>query len=127
MRDSIARFLRRVRVAWAPATAATVDVRAAAPPPEPQAVFAFVGAHGIDIRRRPAEPIECRCPAPEHQFAPEPGAFVVDTRRDKVGQVMGHEGPRLQLRPPRGGREWEAAPEDVRPVTRAESTKGWGN
>ncbi|WP_424889762.1 hypothetical protein [Streptomyces sp. XH2] len=51
---------------------------------------------------------------------PRTGTFVVDTRWGKVGQVMGHEGPRLQLRPPRGGCEWEAAPEVVRPATDAE-------
>ncbi|MEU4208430.1 hypothetical protein AB0F13_00265 [Streptomyces sp. NPDC026206] len=38
----------------------------------------------------------------------------------KVGQVMGHEGPRLQLRPPAGGLEWEVAPDAVRAATDAE-------
>nr|WP_078660260.1 hypothetical protein [Streptomyces roseoverticillatus] len=52
--------------------------------------------------------------------APRTGTFVVDTRWGKVGQVMGHEGPRLQLRPPLGGCEWEAAPEVVRPASDAE-------
>ncbi|MFI1257115.1 hypothetical protein ACH4U6_25505 [Streptomyces netropsis] len=54
-------------------------------------------------------------------MTPENGTFVVDTRHGKVGQVMGHEGPRLQLRPPSGGREWEAAPDSVRPATGAEA------
>lgn len=51
---------------------------------------------------------------------PEKGAFVVDLRRNQVGQVTGHEGPYIQLRPPKGGREWEASPDDVRPATEAE-------
>ncbi|MEU1824633.1 hypothetical protein ABZ502_19665 [Streptomyces abikoensis] len=48
------------------------------------------------------------------------GSFVVDTHRHRVGQVMGHEGPRLQLRPPAGGREWEVEPDAVRPATDGE-------
>jgi hypothetical protein len=47
----------------------------------------------------------------------EPGALVVDTERDRLGQVMGHEGPYVQLRPVAGGREWDAYPAGVRPVT----------
>ncbi|MEV8475179.1 hypothetical protein [Streptomyces sp. NPDC051173] len=53
-------------------------------------------------------------------MTPEVGSFVVDTRRGAIGEVMGHEGPRLQLRPASGGREWEAEPDDVRPATEAE-------
>ncbi|RKN70418.1 hypothetical protein D7231_21400 [Streptomyces klenkii] len=45
---------------------------------------------------------------------------MIDIRWGKVGEVMGHEGPRLQLRPPLGGREWEAAPAVVRPASDAE-------
>lgn len=52
--------------------------------------------------------------------APQTGSFVIDIRWGKVGEVMGHEGPRLQLRPPLGGREWEAAPAVVRPASDAE-------
>ncbi|MDT0321152.1 MULTISPECIES: hypothetical protein [unclassified Streptomyces] len=53
---------------------------------------------------------------------PEPtyGATVHDTRRDRVGVVMGRVGPCYQLRPLSGGREWDAAPEDIRPMTPAE-------
>ncbi|MGA5130181.1 hypothetical protein ACPCTO_10280 [Streptomyces olivoreticuli] len=54
------------------------------------------------------------------QQQPPKGAFVVDLHRGRIGQVMGHEGPFLQLRPPRGGREWDARPDDVRPATDAE-------
>ncbi|MFC5721407.1 hypothetical protein ACFP1Z_14640 [Streptomyces gamaensis] len=53
-------------------------------------------------------------------MTPEPGTFVMDTRTGNVGQVMGHQGPYLQLRPPAGGREWDAEPDAVRPVTDAE-------
>ncbi|MEV6671996.1 hypothetical protein [Streptomyces sp. NPDC051162] len=51
---------------------------------------------------------------------PEKGAFVVDVPRGPLSEVMGHEGPFLQLRPPRGGREWEARLDDTRPATDAE-------
>ncbi|MBZ4318771.1 hypothetical protein [Streptomyces huiliensis] len=46
-----------------------------------------------------------------------PGAWLTDTRRGKVGQLMDHWGPRMQLRPPGGGREWEVEPGRVRPAT----------
>ncbi|MEU6813133.1 hypothetical protein ABZ920_29960 [Streptomyces sp. NPDC046831] len=52
--------------------------------------------------------------------APPPGTPVRDTARDRVGVVMGHEGPCLRLRPLSGGREWEADPAAVRPLTQAE-------
>ncbi|MEU6678870.1 hypothetical protein [Streptomyces sp. NPDC046925] len=42
------------------------------------------------------------------------GVLVIDLRRQRLGRVMGHEGPYLQLRPPGGGREWDADPERVR-------------
>lgn len=51
---------------------------------------------------------------------PAIGAAVVDTVRDRVGLVMGHEGPYLQLRPLSGGREWDADPDHVEPVGPAE-------
>jgi hypothetical protein len=51
---------------------------------------------------------------------PPPGTAVRDTVRDRVGVVMGHEGPYLQLRPLSGGREWDADPDHVRPLTPAE-------
>jgi len=50
--------------------------------------------------------------------------LVVDTSRgDKIGYVMGHEGPYLQLRPPGGGLEWDAAPEKVRLATDTEALR----
>ncbi len=41
------------------------------------------------------------------------GTLVIDLRRQRMGRVMGHEGPYLQLRPP-GGCEWDADPAVVR-------------
>ncbi|MFC8671600.1 hypothetical protein ACFUEN_02875 [Streptomyces griseorubiginosus] len=48
------------------------------------------------------------------------GSYVVDTRTGKVGVVMGHEGPYVQLRPYGGGREWDATPDAVREATPVE-------
>lgn len=56
---------------------------------------------------------------------PEPvpppfGTAVLDVEQDRVGVVMGHAGPYLQLRPLSGGRKWDASPERVRPLTAEE-------
>ncbi|MER6674723.1 hypothetical protein [Streptomyces sp. NPDC000983] len=51
---------------------------------------------------------------------PPVGSCVVDTRSGRLGVVMGHEGPYVQLRPYGGGLEWDAAPESVRQATTAE-------
>ncbi|MEU7277331.1 hypothetical protein AB0A69_00830 [Streptomyces sp. NPDC045431] len=48
------------------------------------------------------------------------GSYVVEISTGRVGRVMGHAGPCLQLRPYGGGREWECPPEEVRPATDAE-------
>jgi hypothetical protein len=48
------------------------------------------------------------------------GTAVRDTARDRIGVVMGQEGPCLQLRPLGGGREWDAAPDRVERVPPAE-------
>ena len=48
------------------------------------------------------------------------GTLVIDTRSNRLGQVMGHEGPYVQLRPVIGGREWDADPARVRPATEDE-------
>ncbi|MFD7087096.1 hypothetical protein ACFV9P_21635 [Streptomyces sp. NPDC059892] len=48
------------------------------------------------------------------------GTLVVDTETNKLGYVMGHVGPAMQLRPVAGGREWDAAPARVRRATDAE-------
>ncbi|MDT9698030.1 hypothetical protein [Streptomyces sp. P17] len=54
---------------------------------------------------------------------PPVGSYVVDTRSGRIGIVMGHEGPYVQLRPYGGGLEWDAAPEAVRKATPAERTR----
>ncbi|MGW0757995.1 hypothetical protein ACWD1Y_16130 [Streptomyces sp. NPDC002814] len=51
---------------------------------------------------------------------PPVGSYVVDTRTGRVGLVMGHEGPYVQLRPYGGGKEWDAEPSVVRHATPAE-------
>ncbi|MFI1796169.1 hypothetical protein ACH427_02235 [Streptomyces sp. NPDC020379] len=35
------------------------------------------------------------------------GAYVVDTREEKLAQVIGHRGSHVQVRRPGGGLEWE--------------------
>ncbi|MEU0214328.1 hypothetical protein ABZ281_04115 [Streptomyces sp. NPDC006265] len=49
--------------------------------------------------------------------------LAIDTARDKIGYVMGHEGPYLQLRPPGGGVEWDADPKKVRLATDTEALR----
>ncbi|MBA2949154.1 hypothetical protein [Streptomyces himalayensis] len=51
---------------------------------------------------------------------PPIGSYAVDTRTGKVGRVVGHEGPYVQLRPLGGGREWDCEPGAVRAATAAE-------
>lgn len=41
------------------------------------------------------------------------GTYVLDARDGRVGQVMGHVGGYVQLRPPGGGREWDCPPDAV--------------
>jgi hypothetical protein len=51
---------------------------------------------------------------------PAVGEAVRDTARERVGRVMGHEGPYLQVRPFGGGREWDADPHHVRTLSQDE-------
>ncbi|MFD4833902.1 hypothetical protein ACFWPV_29275 [Streptomyces uncialis] len=55
-----------------------------------------------------------------HTVSPDARALVVDRRSGKAGVVMGHVGPYVQIRPPRGGRERDVPPEDVRTPTPTE-------
>lgn len=50
---------------------------------------------------------------------PRTGSYVMDTTRGVIGQVMDYDHDRtcFQLRPPKGGLEWDANPDDVRPAT----------
>ncbi|MFE9567468.1 hypothetical protein ACFYMW_03065 [Streptomyces sp. NPDC006692] len=60
-------------------------------------------------------------PTREHPYEPEPGDVVEDAGRGRVGRVMGHEGPYVQLRPLRGGLEWDAEPGGLEPVSQPQS------
>ncbi|MGW1538730.1 hypothetical protein ACWCPM_00260 [Streptomyces sp. NPDC002309] len=53
---------------------------------------------------------------------PQPpiGSYVMDTHSGKVGIVMGHEGPYVQLRAVGGGKEWDCEPGALRTATAAE-------
>ncbi|GGZ15197.1 hypothetical protein GCM10010387_04360 [Streptomyces inusitatus] len=48
------------------------------------------------------------------------GTLAYDIRIERVGVVMEECGTRYALRPPHGGREWEAPADEVRPATVAE-------
>ncbi|HEX5565622.1 MAG TPA: hypothetical protein VFY14_01550 [Streptomyces sp.] len=45
------------------------------------------------------------------------GSVARDTRNDRVGDVMDVHHGRVYLRPLGGGREWEAPPHEVQPLT----------
>nr|WP_202426122.1 hypothetical protein [Streptomyces sp. HUCO-GS316] len=47
---------------------------------------------------------------------PAVGSHVVDVRDGRIGEVMGHLGGRVQLRPVAGGREWDSPPESTGPA-----------
>ncbi|MFZ3570615.1 hypothetical protein ACOKM5_27165 [Streptomyces sp. BH097] len=51
------------------------------------------------------------------------GALVVDEDTQRVGRVMGREGPYVQLRPPGGGREWDADPTRLRRANDGEKVR----
>ncbi|MFB1046760.1 hypothetical protein [Streptomyces chrestomyceticus] len=52
---------------------------------------------------------------------PGTGSLVYDTVQLRLGQVVDHLGAFVQLRPPGGGREWEADPGSLRPLTPCEA------
>ncbi|OLZ69905.1 hypothetical protein AV521_16330 [Streptomyces sp. IMTB 2501] len=47
---------------------------------------------------------------------PEVGELTYDTKRDRVGEVMGNQAGRVLLRLFGGGVEWEANPDELRPA-----------
>ncbi|MGK5728069.1 hypothetical protein [Streptomyces sp. URMC 124] len=125
MRDFIRRWVRRVRRISAPEARPVPKPRVAEPGLRPSQdsscrVYVWATAHGIDLR--PRSPLgACTCAARDHQQPlPGIGTFVLDTRDGAVGQVMRNGGPQLLLRGLAGGKEWEADPDVVRPVTEAE-------
>ncbi len=103
MKERIARLL-----GWTRALSAGI-----APAPQPQPAIIPL-PHTSASGPQPPAP-ECTCPP-----TPPPGAFVVDMRLGRLGQVVGHEGSRLRLRPPAGGPAWEVERDVVRAVTDAE-------
>ncbi|MFF5143243.1 hypothetical protein ACFY6U_26520 [Streptomyces sp. NPDC013157] len=44
------------------------------------------------------------------------GTFVTDVRDGRIGEVRGHVGGRVRLRPVAGGREWDCPPESLEPA-----------
>lgn len=56
-------------------------------------------------------------------YKPHLGDTVEDTGTRRIGKVMGFEGPYVQVRPVGGGREWDAQPENLRPVTDAQALR----
>ncbi|SFD21310.1 hypothetical protein [Streptomyces aidingensis] len=53
----------------------------------------------------------------------KPGTMVRDMTRDRIACVMESRGNLLWLRRPEGGREWEARPEEVEPISASESLR----
>ncbi|MFF9013452.1 hypothetical protein ACF09C_10870 [Streptomyces sp. NPDC014870] len=51
--------------------------------------------------------------ASNQQTRPDIGEVAKDLASGRIGVVMGEVGGRVQLRPMRGGIEWEAMPDDV--------------
>ncbi|MCX4762842.1 hypothetical protein OG562_18040 [Streptomyces sp. NBC_01275] len=51
--------------------------------------------------------------ASNQQTRPGIGELAQDSASGRVGVVMGEVGGRVQLRPVRGGREWDAMPGNV--------------
>ncbi|MCC3774516.1 hypothetical protein [Streptomyces sp. UNOB3_S3] len=47
----------------------------------------------------------------------EVGSLAMDTQRNRLGEVMAATRERVFLRPLGGGREWEAKPSALRPMT----------
>jgi hypothetical protein len=45
---------------------------------------------------------------------PPVGTYAVDVRDGRMGEVRGHVGGRVQLRPLGGGREWDCPPDGLR-------------
>ncbi|MFG2120881.1 hypothetical protein [Streptomyces sp. NPDC048710] len=44
---------------------------------------------------------------------PAVGSYAVDARNGRLGEVMGHVGGYVQLRPVGGGREWDCPPGEL--------------
>ncbi|WP_327429996.1 hypothetical protein [Streptomyces sp. NBC_01236] len=53
------------------------------------------------------------CMASNQQTRPGIGELAKDSARGRIGVVMGDIGGRVQIRPIRGGKEWDAIPDNV--------------
>lgn len=53
------------------------------------------------------------CMASNQQTRPGIGELAKDSARGRIGVVMGEIGGRVQMRPIRGGKEWDAMPDNV--------------
>ncbi|MER6954460.1 hypothetical protein [Streptomyces sp. NPDC000618] len=53
------------------------------------------------------------CMASNQQTRPAVGELAKDSGTGRIGVVMGELGGRVQMRPVRGGREWDALPGNV--------------
>ncbi|MGW4974992.1 hypothetical protein [Streptomyces mirabilis] len=51
--------------------------------------------------------------ASNQQTRPGIGELAKDSARGRIGVVMGEIGGRVQMRPIRGGKEWDAMPDNV--------------
>ncbi|MFG2366418.1 hypothetical protein ACGFY3_33065 [Streptomyces mirabilis] len=51
--------------------------------------------------------------ASNQQTRPGIGELAKDSARGRIGVVMGEIGGRVQIRPIRGGKEWDAMPDSV--------------
>ena len=47
---------------------------------------------------------------------PPTGTYVTDVRDGRIGEVMGHVGGKVRLRPVDGGREWDCPVESLEPT-----------
>ncbi|MFE2068490.1 hypothetical protein ACFXDH_39990 [Streptomyces sp. NPDC059467] len=47
---------------------------------------------------------------------PPLGTYVTDVRDGRIGEVRGHVGGSVQVRPVVGGREWDCPPESLEPA-----------
>ncbi|MEU9363170.1 hypothetical protein AB0D78_16195 [Streptomyces avermitilis] len=53
------------------------------------------------------------CMASNQQTRPGIGELAKDSTSGRIGVVVGEIGGRVQIRPIRGGREWDATPDTV--------------
>ncbi|WP_255308083.1 hypothetical protein [Streptomyces marincola] len=53
---------------------------------------------------------------PHSPVTPDVGTMAHDAVRDRIGRVVAHFHGAVWLRPPGGGTEWAARPEDLTPL-----------